>query len=84
MPFRCYQPSGRRLADRWDDDFHLPGTPRDGLTFCHGAAGVLAVADAFSLHTGLMPARRLADHLAGLLTGRLASLATTDLPLVTG
>src|SRR4030095_7907082 len=52
------------LADGWNDDVHLDaGTAGDRLSFCHGAAGVLAIADAFALHTRLDPARRLADHL---------------------
>ena len=76
------------VADGWDDDVHLgAGTPGDRLAFCHGAAGVLAIADAFALHTGLEPARRLADHLHDLATAevrRLAELAAGDLSMRAG
>jgi hypothetical protein len=76
------------LADGWNDDVHLDaGTAGDRLSFCHGAAGVLAIADAFALHTGLDPARRLADHLYDLATAEvrhLVDLAAGDLSVRDG
>ncbi|MFE1579064.1 lanthionine synthetase LanC family protein [Streptomyces fradiae] len=61
-----------RLADRYDEDFHLYGDgPADVLGLCHGAGGVLAVADAFARHAGHAGAARLRDRLAALLRERL-------------
>jgi hypothetical protein len=75
------------LCAAWDDD-HLDTTSAsDRLAFCHGAAGVLAVADAFALHTGLEPANRLAEHLQALLLAELsgvADLAEENLSLPSG
>ncbi|MFJ8584538.1 lanthionine synthetase LanC family protein [Streptomyces sp. NPDC093595] len=56
------------LAEHYDEDFHLFGdTPGDLLGLCHGAAGVLAVADAFDRHARVPAAaalkRRLVRHL---------------------
>ncbi|MFB7511235.1 lanthionine synthetase LanC family protein [Streptomyces broussonetiae] len=56
------------LAEHYDETFHLFGDrPADVLALCHGAAGVLAVADAFGRHAGLPGAdtlkARLLDHL---------------------
>jgi hypothetical protein len=63
------------LCEAWDDD-HLDTTgPSDRLAFCHGAAGVLAVADAFALHTGLEPAKRLAEHLHAVILAELPQIA---------
>ena len=48
---------------------------------------VLALADAFALHTGLEPAHRLAEHLSEFLLERLPALehlAATDLTVITG
>ncbi|MDT9684390.1 lanthionine synthetase LanC family protein [Streptomyces sp. TRM76323] len=61
-----------RLADRYDEGFHLGGDgPADVLGLCHGAAGVLAVADAFARHAGHAGAARLRERLAALLQERL-------------
>ncbi|MEV2200040.1 lanthionine synthetase LanC family protein [Streptomyces fradiae] len=61
-----------RLADRYDEGFHLYGDgPADVLGLCHGAGGVLAVADAFARHAGHGGAARLRDRMAALLRGRL-------------
>jgi len=75
------------LCAAWDDSALDRGRATDRLGFCHGAAGVLAVADAFALHAGLDPARRLADHLHGLILAELdglVSLAETDRSLPSG
>jgi len=75
------------LCDAWDDG-HLDTNGTSGrLAICHGAAGVLAIADAFALHTGLEPAKRLAEHLHELLLAeldRVAELAETNLSLPVG
>jgi lantibiotic biosynthesis protein len=63
------------LATAWTDDRYLGATPTGRYAFCHGAAGVLAVADAFAIHTDLAPARQLADHLAALLVAALPTIA---------
>jgi class I lanthipeptide synthase len=66
----------------YDDDFYL-----DGLDICHGAAGLLAVFDAFARHTSVPGAAALRDHLAGFLTDRLdaiAELASRDCSLQSG
>ncbi|WP_050514919.1 lanthionine synthetase LanC family protein [Streptomyces rimosus] len=60
------------LAERYDTDFHLFGDhPADLLACCHGAAGVLAVADAFHHHARLPAATALRARLARHLLDRL-------------
>ncbi|MFC8713244.1 lanthionine synthetase LanC family protein [Streptomyces sp. NPDC057197] len=62
----------RTLADHYDEDFHLfGGTPADRLGLCHGAAGVLCVADALYRHAGLPAAGALAERLVHHLAARL-------------
>ncbi|MEU9623530.1 MULTISPECIES: lanthionine synthetase LanC family protein [unclassified Streptomyces] len=66
------------LAERYDEDFHLFGDPlTDRLGLCHGAAGVLAVADAFHRWARLPAAAtlsaRLVEHLNHRLPAALAS-----------
>ncbi|MEU6594468.1 lanthionine synthetase LanC family protein [Streptomyces sp. NPDC046881] len=61
------------LAEHYDETFHLYGdSPGDRLGLCHGAAGVLAVADAFDRHARLPAAAILRDRLTHHLTDRLA------------
>jgi hypothetical protein len=75
------------LAAAWDDDRHLDAGLPDRLGFCHGAAGVLAIADAFATYAGVEPARRLAEHLYALLRAHLtgvARLGSTDRTVLTG
>lgn len=61
-----------RLAERYDDGFHLYGDgPADLLGLCHGAAGVLVVADAFARHAGHAGAAGLRERLTTLLRARL-------------
>ncbi|MET9919456.1 lanthionine synthetase LanC family protein [Streptomyces sp. NPDC006435] len=66
------------LAEQYDMDFHLYGAPlTDRLGLCHGAAGVLAVADAFH-HRARLPAAaplaaRLTEHLNARLPDALAA-----------
>lgn len=65
------------LADRYEEDFHLFGdNPGDLLGLCHGAAGVLAVADAFDRHARL--------PVAGALRARLTEHLRTRLPEALG
>ncbi|MFC6087995.1 lanthionine synthetase LanC family protein [Saccharothrix lopnurensis] len=78
----------RSLCDHYDEDFHLYGEAvTDRVAVCHGAAGVLAVADAFATHADLPEAaglrHRLADHL-GRRGEEVAELARTDMSLLTG
>ncbi|MDN3258675.1 lanthionine synthetase LanC family protein [Streptomyces sp. CSDS2] len=75
------------LAEHYDETFHLFGdTPGDRLGLCHGAAGVLAVADAFDRHARLPAANALKDRLVGHLTSRLADRPLAEWPadLLTG
>ncbi|MCF6522987.1 lanthionine synthetase LanC family protein [Streptomyces sp. JJ36] len=69
------------LAERYDEDFHLFGDrPDDLLGLCHGAGGVLAVADAFRRHAGLPAATALADRLTGHLEERLTAKRVLGTP----
>ena len=79
------------ICQAWDDDLHLdPTTTGDRLGLCHGAAGVLAIADTFAVHTGLPAARSLAGHLAALIeadidaVNRWAAFDATTLGGATG
>jgi lantibiotic biosynthesis protein len=75
------------LCDAWDDGHLDTNGVSNRLAICHGAAGLLAIADAFALHTGLEPAKRLAEHLDGVLLAeldRIAELAETSLSLLVG
>ncbi|MFH8406847.1 lanthionine synthetase LanC family protein [Streptomyces sp. NPDC018019] len=65
------------LAERYDPDFHLFGDhPADLLACCHGAAGVLAVADAFHHHARLPAATALRARLTRHLLDRLPDVRT--------
>jgi hypothetical protein len=78
----------RTLSDNFAEDFHLYGDrPTDRLAVCHGAAGVLAVADAFATHADLQEAATLRRRLSGYLCARgdeLIDLARTDMSVLTG
>jgi hypothetical protein len=78
----------RSFCAAWDDDFYLDDDSLSAtLAICHGAAGTLAVADAFAVHAGLAEAAALRDHLDRYLHERLdqvAKLATDDLSVLTG
>ncbi|MFJ3216674.1 lanthionine synthetase LanC family protein [Kitasatospora sp. NPDC086801] len=63
------------LAERYDERFHLFGDrPADLLALCHGASGVLVVADAFARHAGLPAAATLKARLLAHLRARLPEL----------
>lgn len=69
------------LAERYDEEFHLYGEPlTDRLALCHGAAGVLAVADAFQRWAGLPAAAALATRLTEHLTTRLPTALAPGRP----
>ncbi|MFJ9676723.1 lanthionine synthetase LanC family protein [Streptomyces sp. NPDC101194] len=69
------------LAERYDEDIDLFGDPvTDRLGLCHGAAGVLAVADAFHRWAGLPAAAALGDRLAEHLGRRLPAALTPGDP----
>ncbi|MGW1410822.1 lanthionine synthetase LanC family protein [Streptomyces sp. NPDC002403] len=69
------------LAERYDEEFHLFGDPlTDQLALCHGAGGVLAVADAFHRHAHLPAAAVLRDRLAGHLGRRLPATLVPGTP----
>ncbi|MFF9507420.1 lanthionine synthetase LanC family protein [Streptomyces sp. NPDC014724] len=69
------------LAERYDEDLDLFGDPlTDRLGLCHGAAGVLAVADAFHRWAGLPAAAILGDRLADHLGRRLPAALTSGAP----
>ncbi|GAA0647962.1 hypothetical protein GCM10010174_84210 [Kutzneria viridogrisea] len=75
------------LCAAWDPEVHLTGSTGDRLGLCHGAAGVLLVADAFARHADLGEAASLRDRVERYLLDRLDTvreLAATDLGLLTG
>ncbi|SHG43845.1 lanthionine synthetase LanC family protein [Streptoalloteichus hindustanus] len=78
----------RSLAQNFDEDFHLVGeAAADRLAVCHGAAGVLAIADAFAHWTGMPDAVALRDRLRSHLLLHLdevAGLAMSDMSLLGG
>jgi hypothetical protein len=73
--------AARTLCAGYDPGCH---TDHDPLAICHGAAGVLLVADAFARHAGLPAAAALRDELTGHLTDRLAEVALLDASLLSG
>ncbi|MET8829001.1 lanthionine synthetase LanC family protein [Streptomyces sp. NPDC004610] len=76
------------LCAHYDESFHLYGDPpTDRLGCCHGAAGVLAVADAFHRHARHRGAAALRTRLTAYLTDRseeLPALAAADMGLLGG
>ncbi|MGC0422681.1 lanthionine synthetase LanC family protein [Embleya sp. AB8] len=73
---RCAEDTFAALAEQFDVDRHLFGpTAADRLGVCHGAAGVLAIADAFARHAGLPAAVGLRTRLTAHL--RAESAATS-------
>lgn len=78
----------RSFCRAFDPGRHLSRTdPGEHLAVCHGAAGSLAVADAFARHADVPEAAALRDRLDRYLTDRLdevADLARTDATLLTG
>ena len=71
----------RTVCERYDLELHLDHDP---LGICHGAAGVLLVADAFARHAGLRQAAALRDELCGYLRERLDDVVRLDASLLSG
>jgi hypothetical protein len=72
------------LCERFDPEIHLD---TEELSVCHGAAGIMLLADAFARHADLTAAATLRDRLATTLRTRLTDivrLADTDTTLLTG
>jgi hypothetical protein len=69
------------LCATFDPDRHLDHDP---LAVCHGAAGVLLVADAFARHAGSPAAAALRAALTGYLTDRLDEVTRLDATLLAG
>jgi hypothetical protein len=69
------------LCVAYDPDRHLDHDP---LAVCHGAAGVLLVADAFARHAGSPAAAALRDELVGYLADRIEEVTRLDTTLLSG
>jgi hypothetical protein len=78
----------RSFCRVFDVDFHYHMyDASEELAICHGAAGTLAVADAFARHAGMSDAAALRDDLARYLLERvdqLADIARTDMTMLGG
>ncbi len=76
------------FCEAFDEHRHLDPDPVDAaLTVCHGAAGTLALADAFARHASLPAAAALRGRLTAYLTERLPDvkeLAMLDLSVLNG
>jgi hypothetical protein len=72
----------------FDERFYVDDGPVDSaLGICHGVAGTIAIADAFTRHAGLHEAAILRDRLEDYLLDRLDDvrhLAARDMTLLTG
>ena len=72
----------------FDEDLYIdPGPPSEALSICHGAAGTLAVADAFFRHAGLEDADVLCARLTRFLLDRpieICSLGATNMTILSG
>jgi hypothetical protein len=72
----------------FDEGFYIEnGPPEDALSVCHGAAGMLAIADAFAVHASHVAASSLAEQLQAYLLAHLEEvreLADTNMSLLTG
>lgn len=76
-----------RFATGFDPGFHLDADPAERLAICHGAAGILLVADAFARHAGSRSGKRLARRMERLLEADLPevpALAKADPSLLAG
>jgi class I lanthipeptide synthase len=74
----------RSFCLAFDEDFYLgadAAEPGGALAVCHGAAGVLAIADAFARHAGLSEAAALGDRLEGYLLDHIDEMASWPLSL---
>jgi hypothetical protein len=73
----------RILSQTFDPELNLYGRDADRLGICHGAAGVLLIADAF-VHAGVDSARGLRDLMWAYLVERLDLLPALDETLLMG
>ncbi|MFI9388515.1 lanthionine synthetase LanC family protein [Kutzneria sp. NPDC052558] len=73
----------RILGQTFDPDRNLHGRDADRLGICHGAAGVMLIADAF-VHAGVDAARGLRDLTHAYLADRLDLVSTLDETLLMG
>jgi hypothetical protein len=78
----------RSFCRVFDHDFHFPiHDVSEKLAICHGAAGTLAVADAFARHAALPEAAKLRERLEQYLLDRIdqiADIAKTDMTILGG
>jgi hypothetical protein len=78
----------RSFCTAFDEKLYIDDGPTDdALGICHGAAGMLAIANAFELHAGLIEAAALGDRLEGYLLDRIGEiqrLAHENMSLITG
>lgn len=78
----------RSFCQVFDTDFHFHiHDISEELAICHGAAGTLAVADAFARYASLREAASLRDELEQYLldrAGQIAEIARTDMTLLNG
>ena len=61
-------------ASRFDPAFHLDRDPLERLAICHGAAGIMLIADAFVRHAGFAPAEALRGAMRELVEARLGDV----------
>jgi hypothetical protein len=73
----------RILCQTFDPEVNLYGRDADKLGICHGAAGVMLIADAFA-REGVAGASALRDQMHAYLLDRLDLLATLDDTLLQG
>jgi hypothetical protein len=78
----------RSFCAAFDEQLYIDDGPADdALGICHGAAGTLAIADAFALHCGHLEAKTLAEQLEAYLLRRLddiRQLANENMTLLSG
>jgi hypothetical protein len=78
----------RSFCRVFDEDFSFPiYHASEAIAICHGAAGTLAVADAFARHASLREAAELREHLDQYLLDRIdevADIARTDITMLGG
>jgi hypothetical protein len=78
----------RTFCAAFAEERYIDDAPADdALAFCHGAAGTLAIADAFARSAKLTEAASLADRLEAYLLARLdevQALAERNMTLLTG
>jgi hypothetical protein len=76
------------FCSNFDENLYIDdGPPEESLAICHGAAGTLAIANAFALHAGNRAARNLAQRLEAYLLSRasdVVGLARENTTLLTG